>query len=753
MPAEKKKPAKAAAAKSASLLVELRTEELPPKSLKRLSEVFRDSLFEALKQNGFAGEASVAEAFATPRRLAVRISQVAAVQADRTIERRGPAVAAGFDAKGQPTPALMGFAKSCGVELAKLERQIGEKGEQFVFRAHQKGEPLGKLLAGLVEAALKKLPVAKTMRWGNSEVQFVRPVHGLVMLHGKNIVLGSVLGLRSGNITLGHRFLSMGWITIPRADDYERVLKTRGKVIVDFVERRDLIVEKLVNSARQVKPGTHVLLHDYKKKNGEVVELTSSFLNPDTNDRGLSRARMDVLGDAVWILRGNGDLLDEVTAIVEWPEVYAGEFGRDLLTVPAVCISLSMQKNQKYFALVDNTGALLPNYLLVSNILDKKPEQIVKGNARVLRARLTDAKFFYEQDQKMKLAERVPRLAGVVYHNKLGSQLERVQRLQKLAAAISEQLGYSVTTRSQTERAAYLCKADLLTEMVGEFPELQALMGYLYAKHDGESEEVLAGVREQYLPRFAGDKLPSSQEGMCLALADKLDTLVGIYGIGLVPTGDKDPFGLRRSALGVVRIVVEKVLALDVIELLQLVRGLFPNGVVADSVAQDLHQFMLERLKPYLRDQGFEVNEIDALLSLAPTRFDQVLPRLKALRDFRTLPEAEALAAANKRIINILKKTGREHENTDPAKLAEPAERALFEAMQKLTPEVESRFNEQDYTGALQRLAGLKQPVDAFFESVMVMADDPALRANRLALLGDLKKLMNKVADISRLAA
>lgn len=736
MPAKKKKPAKAAVAKSASLLVELRTEELPPKSLKRLSEVFRDGLFEALKQNGFAGEASAAEAFATPRRLAVRISQVAALQADRSIERRGPAVTAGFDAQGQPTPALLGFAKSCGVELAKLERQMGEKGEQFVFRAHQKGELLGKLLAGLVEAALKKLPVAKTMHWGNSEVQFVRPVHGVMLLHGKNIVPGSVLGLKSGNKTLGHRFLSRGRIDVQSADQYAATLEKAGKVIADFELRRQKIKKEIGKIEAQLNFRQSIAKIDMEGQ----VQLGHMF--PGTSS-------LDDAENAKFYGGGTA-LLDEVTALTEYPKAYQGEFDPDFLAVPLECLAITMKQHQKYFPVFGRDAKLLPKFVVISNLETKNPEQVIHGNERVLRARLSDAKFFFDQDRKTKLRDRVTRLKNVVYHNKLGSQFERVQRIQKLAVEIARLLE---ANKKHAEDAAYLCKADLLTEVVGEFPELQGVMGKYYALHDGENEIVARAIEGHYHPRFAGDTLPEGITANAVSLADRLDTLTGIFGVGLVPTGDKDPFGLRRAALGVVRILVEKALALDVVDLLRLARGYFPSGVVADSVAQDLHRFVLDRLKPYLRDQGFEVSEIDALLSLEPTRLDQVLPRLQALRDFRALPEAEALAAANKRIINILKKSGREHENTDPAKLTEPAEQALFEAMQNLTPEVTSRFNEQDYTGALQRLAGLKQPVDAFFESVMVMADDPVLRANRLALLGDLKKLMNKVADISRLAA
>ncbi len=698
-------PPKTAGAKTASLLVELRTEELPPKSLKRLSEVFRDGLFEALKQNGYAGETSVAEAFATPRRLAMRISQVAAVQADRTIERRGPAVTAGFDAQGQPTPALLGFAKSCGVELAKLERQMGEKGEQFVFRVHQKGEPLGKLLAGLVEAALKKLPVAKTMRWGNSEVQFVRPVHGVMLLHGKNIVPGSVLGLKSGNKTLGHRFLSKGALTVSQAQDYENILK-QGKVLASFEARRATIIKGLDAAAHKAGKGVR------------------------------------------WDLGKGAELVDEVTSLVEWPVVLGGVFDKSFLDVPRECLIVSMQQHQKYFPLADANGKLLPQFVFVSNQQAANPKDIIHGNERVLRARLSDARFFYDQDRKTKLETRVPRLASVVYHNKLGSQLERVERIQKLAGEIAHHLKADAVA---AERAAYLAKADLLTDMVGEFPELQGNMGHIYAQHDGETAVVAAAIEQHYWPRFAGDALPESPVAAAVALADRLDSLAGMFGVGQQPTGDKDPFGLRRAALGVIRIVLEKGLPLRLNELVDLAFRNLPRHI--GQAHTEVSGFIFERLAGYLRESGYTTLEVDAVLASQPVNIAELPKMLKAVKAFQQLPEAVALAAANKRIVNIIKKAGAEYENAEEDKLSEPAERALFEAMRKLKPEVDSRFAARDYTGALLLVAELRQPVDTFFDQVMVMADDPALRANRLALLGDLKKLMNKVADISRLAA
>lgn len=690
-----------------ALLVEILTEELPPKALARLMEAFSHGLFEGLKDKNFLPPEAEFTPFATPRRLAVLISSVLAKQADRVVERKGPALATALDASGQPTPALLGFAKSCGADVSKLERQVGEKGDYFVYRAKQKGEPLKNYLAAIVEAALKKLPVPKTMRWGAGEAQFVRPVHGVILLHGRKVVPGTVLGLKSGNKTRGHRFLSTGPLTIPNAKDYAKVLKQQGKVIASFETRRETIASALDSAAHKAGKGVR------------------------------------------WDLGKSAELVDEVTSIVEYPVVLAGTFDKTFLAVPKECLIISMQQHQKYFPLADARGELLPNFLFVSNMKATNPKDIIHGNERVLRARLSDARFFFDQDRKTKLEERVPRLANVVYHNKLGSQLQRVQRLQKLAGQVARLLQADA---SLAERAAMLAKADLLTDMVGEFPELQGIMGRYYARHDGEAPAVAAAIEQHYFPKTAGGALPEEAVAICVALADKLDTLTGIFGIGLAPSGDKDPFGLRRAALGVVRILAEKSLALDVLELLTLARGHFPEGVVADSVAQDLHGFMLERLKPYLRDKLFEADEIDAIVSLNPTRFDQVLPRLKALQAFRALPQAEALAAANKRIRNILKQAGGTTATTvDPALLCEPAEQQLAQEIEALRAQVQPLFSAGNYAAALKALASLRPAVDEFFDKVMVMAEDTALRHNRLALLTNLSNLFLGAADISKL--
>jgi len=692
---------------TAPLLVELLTEELPPKALARLMEAFSRNLFEGLKEKNFLAGAAEPKAYATPRRLAVVISQVLEKQPDRLVERKGPALATALDAAGRPTPALIGFAKSCGVDLAKLEKRSGDKGEYFVYCFKQKGEPLKQHLATIVEAALKRLPIPKLMRWGDGEAQFVRPVHGVILLHGNKVVPGTVLGLKSGNKTRGHRFLSKGLITIKQAKDYEKILKQSGKVYAAFEVRRAAIRKALDAEAKKMAPGTD------------------------------------------WNLGKSDELVDEVTSLVEYPVVLAGSFDQAFLEVPKECLIISMQQQQKYFPLADKEGKLLPRFLFLSNMQAANPREIVHGNERVLRARLSDARFFYDQDRKHRLADRLPRLANVVYHNKLGSQLERVQRLEKLSGKIAQLLK---ADRVHAERAAQLCKADLLTEMVGEFPELQGIMGRYYAKYDHEPAVVADAVEQHYWPRTAGGELPKQPIAVCVALADKLDTLVGIYGIGLVPTGETDPFGLRRAALGVVRILVEKSLALDVKDLLARARSQFPNGVIADTVVQDLHAFMLERLKPYLKEKGFEPDEIDAVVSLNPARLDQALPRLQALKEFRALPEGQALAAANKRIRNILRQAGgTPSDKVDTGRLAEPAERQLSEAVQTLEAQVAPLFKAGNYAEALKRLAGLRPAVDEFFDKVMVMVDDSAVRDNRLALLNRLSNLFLSVADISRL--
>lgn len=687
----------------AALLVELLTEELPPKALHQLGESFADALVTDVRAQGFADPAAPHTAFASPRRLAVLIKDVAAQAPDRELLVKGPSIKAGLDASGQPTPALLGFARKQGIDVAALERMHDGKNEVFAYRKAERGSRLQDVLQGLIEGALKRLPIPKMMRWGDGDEQFVRPVRGLVVLHGADILPVTVLGLEAGRTTRGHRFLTNGPIDIGAADEYERTLEQQGKVVAHFDRRLSSIREALAQAA----------------------------------------------GDA--IIAADDALYAEVTALVEFPVVYEGRFDAAFLEVPQECLMLTMRQNQKYFPLTGKDGKLLNRFLLVSNMQTSDPSEIVRGNERVLRARLSDAQFFYEQDRKQPLASLVPGLAQVVYHNKLGSQLQRVERIESLASAIAQQLG---ADSALAARAAHLAKADLLSGMVGEFPELQGIMGRYYARHDGEAPAVADAIEAHYRPRFSGDDLPADAIGDSVALADKLDTLVGIWGIGLAPTGDKDPFALRRAALGVARILVEHRLSLDLVELLELAQSQFAPGTVAGETVPALHVFLLDRLRSYLRERGFAVDEIEAVVGPAPTRFDTIVVRLEAVHAFRQLPEAESLAAANKRIRNILRKAEDRYTDSPQADLLqEAAEQALHDTLLSLAPGIDAHMAAQRYTEALTALAGARNAVDRFFDEVMVMTDDAKVRANRLALLAALERLMNRVADISRLAA
>ncbi|PHV12786.1 glycine--tRNA ligase subunit beta [Chitinimonas sp. BJB300] len=692
---------------SQTLLIELFTEELPPKALPRLAASFAETISSELKKLGFAAADAAVVNYASPRRLAVTVANVTAIQPDRLVEKKGPTVAAGYK-EGHPSPALLGFARSVGLgadQLNKLEKASDGKQDVFIYRAEKKGEPLAAHLAGIVTEALKKLPAPKLMRWSNRDSQFIRPVHGLVMLHGSDVVAGEVLGFQSGRVTGGHRFLSQGPVEIANADAYADTLRDKGKVMASFDVRRATIKQKL-------------------------------------DEMAAKRACSYAGGDA---------LIDEVTALVEWPIALEGSFDEAFLKIPQECLILTMQQNQKYFPLLDAQGKLTHHYLIVSNLETADPSHIINGNGRVLRARLSDAKFFYEQDQKHRLYSRVTRLANVVYHNKIGSQLERVQRLETIAATIAGLLGADTEL---AKRAAHLAKADLLTDMVGEFPELQGIMGTYYARLDDEDAAVAAAIEGHYHPRFAGDTLPESAIAQAVSLADKLETLVGIWGIGLIPTGDKDPFALRRAALGVLRMLVEARLPLDLKDLLAKTAATFPAGVVAANTVDGVFGFMLERLK-HLLAADFPAADIEAVLFDTPSRFDELNLRLSAVAEFKALPEAAALAAANKRIRNILKKNvveGTPLPAISVTLLVEAAERDLNGALTTLQAPVKAALAAHDYTSALKQLAGLRAPVDAFFDSVMVMAEDAAVRGNRLALLATLSELMNQVADISLLA-
>jgi glycyl-tRNA synthetase beta chain len=690
----------------ATLLIELLTEELPPKSLAKLGLSFREQIQKALAEAGFIEAGNAGRWFATPRRLALQFDDCLESQPDRVIEKKGPAVASGVGADGTPTKALEGFMRSAGVEFAQLEKLNDGKADYFVARIGKTGGRIDEYLSTMVDAALKKLPVAKLMRWGAGEAQFVRPVHGLMLMHDSRIIHGEVLGLASRNVTRGHRFMSVGVIDIPHAEDYEALLEKEGRVIASFDKRREMIRRQL-----------------------DTVAAGRSWLQDEA-------------------------LLDEVTALVEFPAVYEAGFDDEFLAVPQECLILTMKANQKYFPLMDGAGEknrLTNRFLVVSNIKVADPTNIVTGNARVVRPRLSDAKFFFETDKKTPLSARIGKLARVVYHNRLGTQGERVDRLVKLAAKIAQRLGADVM---QAERAALLAKADLVTDMVGEFPELQGIMGRYYALSDGEPAAVADAIQAHYQPRFNGDTLPRGAVACAVALADKLDALVGFFGIGQIPTGDKDPFGLRRAALGVLRILMETPLPLSLPDLIDdAAAGFAPELFGGDWRGASL-EFFRERLRHMLRDGGHDHRAVDAVLALDPARIDQVPARLAAVKAFAALSEAEALAAANKRVGNILKKVdGKIEPRFEHGLLKEVAEQALAGALLPVGAEAEKAFNDGDYTGSLLALAKLKQPVDSFFDDVMVNAEDPALRANRLGLLATLHQAMNRVADISKLSS
>lgn len=714
----------------ATLLIELLTEELPPKALEKLSSTFANEVFAALKEQALLGESSVCTPYATPRRLALSITDVEQQQPDRIIERKGPAVAAGLDAEGKPTKALEGFMRSANVTLTQLQRSGEGKAECFVARIEQKGKSLDEYLQDMVIQALKKLPVPKLMRWGDSEHQFVRPVHGLTILHGSRVVAAEVLGLTSGNVTSGHRFMCSERVTIDNADDYEAILARDGRVIASFAQRRESIVARL---------------DDLSEQNAAIWV---GHANLDLEKLlSMSNEERSVLST----------LLDEVTGLVEWPEVYVGEFEEEYLDVPQECLILTMQQNQKYFPLLDAaTGKLLNKFLIVSNMQVTDPHHIIEGNQRVVRPRLADARFFFNQDRKLKLESRVEKLGKVVYHNKLGSQLQRVERITTLAGTIARLLQ---ADKANAELAARLCKADLITDMVGEFPELQGIIGRYYAFHDGEELEVSNAIEAHYHPRFAGDSLPMGAVACSVALADKLETIIGIYGIGQVPTGDKDPFGLRRQALGILRILIETPLDLPLPALLKATAENFPKGMLNATVAADVEGFMMDRLRGYLRERSFEVTHIEAVLAVLNGRLHEVLPRLQAVRGFAAMDVAKDLAAANKRVQNIMRKN---HEELgaamataafDTKLMTDEAERNLHQAMVDIAPFAQGYFARGEYGQNLKALVTLKSFVDDFFDQVMVMAEDQKLRINRALLLKQLGDLMNQVADISKLAA
>ena len=681
-----------------TLLIELLTEELPPKALNNLGNHFAQSIAEGLEKAQLIDGATQYTAYASPRRLAVSVANVKPVQADQHVVRKGVSVAAGMK-DGVPTKALEGFARSCGVEIGSLKIIHDGKQDVYAHEFTQAGQTLAALLGEIINTAIKKLPIPKVMRWGSSTHTFVRPVHGLVALHGADVVPVNVLGLDSGRQTLGHRFLSQGAIIFAQADDYAKQIAEQGKVIASFAERRAAIKAAL--------------------------DKVSGSLNAS--------------------VAADDALLDEVTALVEYPVVLQAEFEAHFLAVPQECLILTMQQNQKYFPLLDQNGKLMNRFLLVSNLQTADPSHIIHGNERVLRARLSDAEFFYKQDQKATLESRLPKLEHVVYHNKIGSQAQRIERLQTIAAHIAEQLG---ADRATAERAARLAKADLVTEMVGEFPELQGTMGKYYALLDGEQPEIAAAIEQHYQPRFAGDKLPESPIATAVALADKLETLVGIWGIGLIPTGDKDPYALRRAALGVLRMLMNSPLSIN--DLLRTVAAQFPQDLLAADTVAEVADFMQARLAVLLQND-YAQDTVAAVLAQRPDRLDDLVDKLQAVESFKKLPEAAALSAANKRVQNLLKKADAQLGAAQENLLQEDAEHALFAATQALRPTVQAALAKHDFQAALTALSAVKPQVDAFFDNVMVMADDAAVKQNRLNLLNELSQLMNAVADISLL--
>ncbi len=732
-----------------NLLVELFVEELPPKALKKLGDAFAGVLFEQLKAQGLTAADSAVTPFASPRRLAAHVTAVAERAADKAVSQKLMPVSVGLDASGQPTPALLKRLGALGADasaVAGLKRAPDGKAEALFYDSVVPGVDLAVGLQKALDEAMAKLPIPKVMSYqletdcelpGWSSVHFVRPAHGLVALHGSSVVPVKALGLKAGNATQGHRFeAAKSPVVLADADSYAQTLLSDGSVIASFNDRRFAIVQQLAQAAERLGPGYEVLMDEA--------------------------------------------LLDEVTALVERPNVLTCGFEEQFLEVPQECLILTMKANQKYFPLVDTHGKLTNRFLVVSNISPMDASAVIGGNERVVRPRLADAKFFFDQDRKKTLASRVEGLGKVVYHNKLGTQGERVERVRAIARAIGLQLGGDVLAKS-ADTAAQLAKTDLLTDMVGEFPELQGIMGGYYARHDGLSEDIAFAIEDHYKPRFAGDELPRTPTGVVVALADKLETLVGMFGIGNLPTGDKDPFALRRHALGLIRMLVEKDLPLELGSLIARASAAFnellgqkgvtigqsssPAGSsptvhsvhrqkfeLAADTSDALTDFIYDRLAGSLREQGYSAQEVDAVAALRPQRLADVSQRLQAVRAFAALPAAAALAAANKRIGNILKKSEGEGAAVQESRLVEAAEKELFTAMQKTVPASDAEFANGDYTASLMTLAALRAPVDAFFDGVMVNADDPALKANRLGLLKSLHEAMNRVADLSRLA-
>ena len=683
-----------------NFLVEIGTEELPPKALKTLATSFADNVEAELNQAGLTFDKI--EWFAAPRRLAVKVLNLATQQPSKEIEKRGPAVSAAFDAEGKPTKAAEGWARGCGITVEQAERIATDKGEWLVHRAKIEGQPTKNLLNGIVANALAKLPIPKPMRWADKTVQFIRPVHTVTMLLGDELIEGEILGVASARTIRGHRFLGEKEFEIQHADQYPQLLREKGSVVADFNERKAEILAK-------------------------------------------SQAKATALGGVADI---EESLLEEVTSLVEYPNVLAAKFEERFLAVPAEALVYTMKGDQKYFPIYDKDGKLLPHFIFVSNINPEDPTAIIEGNEKVVRPRLTDAEFFFKTDLKQKLVDRLPRLETVLFQQQLGTLKDKTDRIEQLAGEIAKQIG---ADEAKAKRAGLLSKCDLMTNMVFEFTDTQGVMGMHYARHDGEDEEVAVALNEQYMPRFAGDELPKSLVASAVALADKFDTLTGIFGIGQAPKGSADPFALRRAALGALRIIVEKNLPLDLEDLVKKSAALFGDKLTNQNVVADVVDFMLGRFRAWYQDEGIAVDVIQAVLARRPTRPADFDARVRAVSHFRTLDSAAALAAANKRVSNILAKADAAIGEINLTACVEPAEKNLAEAVLALRTEVQPLIAQGDYTAVLDKLANLRAPVDSFFDNVMVNAEDPALRQNRLAILNTLQGLFLQVADISLL--
>lgn len=681
-----------------NFLVEIGTEELPPKALKTLATSFADNVEAELNQAGLSFDKI--EWFAAPRRLAVKVLNLTTQQPSKEIEKRGPAVSAAFDAEGKPTKAAEGWARGCGITVEQAERIATDKGEWLVHRAKIEGQPTKNLLNDIVANALAKLPIPKPMRWADKTVQFIRPVHTVTMLLGDELIEGEILGVASARTIRGHRFLGEKEFEIQHADQYPQLLREKGSVVADFNERKAEILAK-------------------------------------------SQAKATALGGVADI---EESLLEEVTSLVEYPNVLAAKFEERFLAVPAEALVYTMKGDQKYFPIYDKDGKLLPHFIFVSNINPEDPTAIIEGNEKVVRPRLTDAEFFFKTDLKQKLVDRLPRLETVLFQQQLGTLKDKTDRIEQLAGEIAKQIG---ADEVKAKRAGLLSKCDLMTNMVFEFTDTQGVMGMHYARHDGEDEEVAVALNEQYMPRFAGDELPKSLVASAVALADKFDTLTGIFGIGQAPKGSADPFALRRAALGALRIIVEKNLPLDLEDLVRKSAALFGDKLTNQNVVADVVDFMLGRFRAWYQDEGIAVDVIQAVLARRPTRPADFDARVRAVSHFRTLDSAEALAAANKRVSNILAKADAAIGEINLTACVEPAEKALAEAVLALRTEVQPLIAQGDYTSVLDKLANLRAPVDSFFDNVMVNAEDPALRQNRLAILNTLQDLFLQVADIS----